>query len=374
MPLPKKGRRKTHLADDDYFSEVNERWNLEGLYADLATVGSVLTPIQKKYLRGVLLGHSLTNIDKELQLSPGRTRVVLSKSVYPAIRALTGEKTVNSGNLPTILYQWGYAKKVKNIKPPSDENPYLPTAITALLNNEKLTLHVNGKQREDFSEKIKALTEAMNELTRQERFTVSLHIEITSNPASLDDQEVSLLSKLWNELTNSLVQIAEPITEIDEIESLSQTIVEREVTWFFQELFNIAKSDLENRFLSPFSRDLIASSSFEHKDSVIQAFFSSARVVMYVNCWDRMELAARAEIERTLTPLLHKTSKVIFVVRPVFSFFDIVWPYHHVVLPLGFDPDFSRETVTIKSFCPEFPELVAKFYGEDDFETAIHKE
>lgn len=376
MSIPKKGRRKLHRADDDYFSDANERWYLEKLYADLAGVGWVLTPMQKKCLRGVLLARPLEEIDKELHVSVNRAKVVLSESVYKAVRALTGEKTVNLKTLPRVLFEWGYAKKIK--KPSPDENPYLSVAITVLQGDKKVILHLNGRHKENFAEKIEALTKAADELIRDGRFTLVHDLEFPLNPASLNDQELSLLKRESTPQGNNFSGPPYPSTQDSESarlqnEGLLEIMVEREVTWFFQALFNIADSDLKNRSLSALTQDLVAPYSLEDRDSVIRAFFSSARVLICVKDWEKIEHKAKAEIERILTPLLHRTSKVIFLARPVSSLSFLVTPSLHTLhymYPDFYIPDFD----SMRYFSTEMPELVEEFYGQDDLETALYGE
>ena len=52
---------------DDQFTQVFTEWDLETLYTDLASAkGRRLTPVEKLHLRGLLSGHSPSEMPKSL--------------------------------------------------------------------------------------------------------------------------------------------------------------------------------------------------------------------------------------------------------------------------------------------------------------------
>ncbi|WP_193199338.1 NB-ARC domain-containing protein [Nostoc sp. MG11] len=89
---------------EDEFIEAKNNWELEKLYVDLASAkGKALTPVEKKFLRGLLCGCSPAEIAKIVyqSRSSSTVRVYLSNGVYKYIEEM-------------LSAQSGYSVKVKN--------------------------------------------------------------------------------------------------------------------------------------------------------------------------------------------------------------------------------------------------------------------
>jgi NACHT domain len=92
----------TNLEDD--FIEAKQNWELEKLYIDLASCkGKALTPVEKKFLRGLLCGFSPAEIANVVyqSRSSSTVRVYLSNGLYKYIEEM-------------LSIQAGYSVKVKN--------------------------------------------------------------------------------------------------------------------------------------------------------------------------------------------------------------------------------------------------------------------
>ncbi|AFY33437.1 NB-ARC domain-containing protein [Calothrix sp. PCC 7507] len=93
----------SHQIEDE-FIEAKKSWELEKLYVDLASAkGKALTPVEKKFLRGLLCGCSPAEIAKIVYQSPSSStvRVYLSNGLYKYIEEM-------------LSNQAGYSVKVKN--------------------------------------------------------------------------------------------------------------------------------------------------------------------------------------------------------------------------------------------------------------------
>jgi hypothetical protein len=89
---------------EDEFTEAKNNWELEKLYLDLASAkGKALTPVEKKFLRGLLCGCSPAEIAKVVyqSRSSSTVRVYLSNGLYKYIEEM-------------LSNQAGYSVKVKN--------------------------------------------------------------------------------------------------------------------------------------------------------------------------------------------------------------------------------------------------------------------
>ncbi len=96
-----------NIPDDQVFAEAAQYWNLPQLYADLAIANAKeLTSVQKKYLRGLLLGYSPDYIADKVHSQANSVRVTLSKDVYPAIRQLCDIDSVQWGQVTTLLEKY----------------------------------------------------------------------------------------------------------------------------------------------------------------------------------------------------------------------------------------------------------------------------
>ncbi|MBW4560716.1 MAG: NB-ARC domain-containing protein [Mojavia pulchra JT2-VF2] len=93
----------SHQIEDEFIKAKNN-WELEKLYVDLASAkGKALTPIEKKFLRGLLCGCSPAEIAKIVYQSGSSStvRVYLSNGLYKYIEEM-------------LSNQVGYSVKVKN--------------------------------------------------------------------------------------------------------------------------------------------------------------------------------------------------------------------------------------------------------------------
>ena len=89
---------------EEEFIEAKNHWELEKLYVDLASAkGKALTPVEKKFLRGLLCAFSPAEIAKTVynSSSSSTVRVYLSNGLYKYIEEMLGN-------------QMGYSVKVKN--------------------------------------------------------------------------------------------------------------------------------------------------------------------------------------------------------------------------------------------------------------------
>jgi hypothetical protein len=106
---------QTNKADP--FKQACELWNLESLYADLATVkGEELTETEKLHLRGLLCGYNSTTLAEKLYKSPKGLRSEISKNVNRHVKDLVNQrqrksvKKLKSGEILKWLEELGYKK------------------------------------------------------------------------------------------------------------------------------------------------------------------------------------------------------------------------------------------------------------------------
>ena len=97
---------------DTEFAEAASNWNLKALYDDLASAKNKhLTPKEKVHLRGLLCGHSPSEIAEKLQKSPNGVETDLSASIYKYVKSLVdkGEEKVDSWrSIVSWLEEAGY--------------------------------------------------------------------------------------------------------------------------------------------------------------------------------------------------------------------------------------------------------------------------
>jgi hypothetical protein len=102
---------------DDEFTQAANNWHLEKLYIDLASAkGRSLTPVEKKFLRGLLCGYSPAEIADTVYKSrtSSAVRVYLSNGLYKYIQELlirqTGDviKIKNWSCVTNLLSKAGY--------------------------------------------------------------------------------------------------------------------------------------------------------------------------------------------------------------------------------------------------------------------------
>lgn len=96
--------------NQENFAQAARLWDLARLYVDLTSAkGRKLTPTEKEYLRGLLLGMSPREIAEALHKDVGGVRVALC-ALYRYVETLTlSEGTVNSINFTPILEEAGYS-------------------------------------------------------------------------------------------------------------------------------------------------------------------------------------------------------------------------------------------------------------------------
>lgn len=100
------------MASTEQFTQAANDWDLETLYADLASAkGKRLTPVEKQHLRGLLCGYSPTELAEKLNKSPKGIGVDLCNTLYHYVKNLVGksdEKIENWRNIYEWLEEAGY--------------------------------------------------------------------------------------------------------------------------------------------------------------------------------------------------------------------------------------------------------------------------
>ena len=101
---------------DDQFTQVFTEWDLETLYTDLASAkGRQLTPVEKLHLRGLLSGHSPSEIAEKLSKSVKGVEVDLCSTLYQYVKNLVGKSNGKVDNWRSIT-EWleaaGYRKQI----------------------------------------------------------------------------------------------------------------------------------------------------------------------------------------------------------------------------------------------------------------------
>jgi len=106
-------------AVDDQFTQVFGEWDLETLYADLASAkGRRLTPVEKLHLRGLLSGHSPSEIAEKLSKSAKGVEVDLCSTLYQYVKNLVGKSNGKVDNWRSIT-EWLESAGYKNKSNPS---------------------------------------------------------------------------------------------------------------------------------------------------------------------------------------------------------------------------------------------------------------
>ena len=100
------------MPPTEQFNQAANNWDLETLYADLASAkGKRLTPVEKLHLRGLLCGYSPTEIAERLNKSVKGIGVDFSNTLYLYVKNLVGrgdEKVENWRNITEWLQEAGY--------------------------------------------------------------------------------------------------------------------------------------------------------------------------------------------------------------------------------------------------------------------------
>ncbi|BAY12443.1 NB-ARC domain-containing protein [Calothrix sp. NIES-2098] len=114
----------SHRLEED-FIEAKNNWELEKLYVDLASAkGKALTPVEKKFLRGLLCGCSPAEIAKVVYQSgtSSTVRVYLSNGLYKYIEEMLSNQVGDSVKVKTwsrvtqLLEKAGYKKGWFNLQ------------------------------------------------------------------------------------------------------------------------------------------------------------------------------------------------------------------------------------------------------------------
>ncbi|OIP68383.1 MAG: hypothetical protein AUK43_16105 [Oscillatoriales cyanobacterium CG2_30_40_61] len=137
-----------NIPDDQVFAEAAQYWNLPQLYRDLAIANAKeLTSVQKKYLRGLLLGYSPQDIAAKVFSSANSVRVTLSKDVYPAIKQLCNidpSQELQGGQVTTLLEKYRITLTLTWLKQGSEK--FLSLTVEHLLELQNNLNPSNGHQ------------------------------------------------------------------------------------------------------------------------------------------------------------------------------------------------------------------------------------
>jgi len=128
---------------NEKFTEANLDWHLEKLYADLLSAKEqcfpksrrkILTPVEKCYVRGLLLRYSPQKIAIELNKKVGTLPDALSKGVYRYIEEMLRDKTgkiikIRWDDVYFLLEKAGYKKELPEHLPTNKIDSYLSTFV-----------------------------------------------------------------------------------------------------------------------------------------------------------------------------------------------------------------------------------------------------
>ncbi len=138
---------------EEEFIEAKNNWELEKLYVDLASAkGKALTPVEKKFLRGLLCGFSPAEIANTVykSRSSSTVRVYLSNGLYKyieemlSIQAGYSVKVKNWSRVTHLLEKAGYKKAWIQIEQNSD--------ITINIKNENDFIAISSAPKQDWGE------------------------------------------------------------------------------------------------------------------------------------------------------------------------------------------------------------------------------
>jgi len=104
---------------DEQFFQVFTEWDLETLYTDLSSAkGRRLTPVEKLHLRGLLAGHSPSEIAEKLSKSAKGVEVDLCSTLYQYVKNLVGKSNGKVDNWRSIT-EWLEGAGYRNKSTPS---------------------------------------------------------------------------------------------------------------------------------------------------------------------------------------------------------------------------------------------------------------
>lgn len=143
---------------EEEFVEAKNNWELEKLYVDLASAkGKALTPVEKKFLRGLLCGFSPAEIANTVyqSRSSSTVRVYLSNGLYKYIEEMLSNqegysvKVKNWSRVTQLLEKAGYKKGWFQIDVTTSNNSI---NINTIKETDFVT--VKSAQRQDWGEAI----------------------------------------------------------------------------------------------------------------------------------------------------------------------------------------------------------------------------
>ncbi len=130
------------MASTEQFTQAANEWDLETLYADLASAkGKRLTPVEKLHLRVLLSGNSPTELAEKLNKSVKGVGVDLCNTLYQYVKNLVGksdEKIENWRNIYEWLDEAGYKTQSS---PQYHVSDCLPLKI--IINKANINLDIN---------------------------------------------------------------------------------------------------------------------------------------------------------------------------------------------------------------------------------------
>lgn len=131
------------MATDEQFVRAANHWDLETLYADLASAkGKRLTPVEKLHLRGLLCGYSPAEIAEKLGKNTKGVETDLCATLYRYVKSLVdkcSEKIENWRNITEWLEDAGYRTQSPAKLPVSNglpENSVVNITNTSFENNQ----------------------------------------------------------------------------------------------------------------------------------------------------------------------------------------------------------------------------------------------
>jgi hypothetical protein len=106
------------IINEQFMQTVNY-WDLETLYADLASAkGKRLTPMEKLHLRGLLCGYSPSEIAEKLSKNSKGVETDLCATIYKYVKNLLDkcdEKIENWRNISEWLEEAGYKSQPRKV-------------------------------------------------------------------------------------------------------------------------------------------------------------------------------------------------------------------------------------------------------------------
>lgn len=134
------------MPTDEQFSQAANYWDLETLYADLASAkGKRLTPVEKLHLRGLLSGYSPAEIAEKLAKNVKGVETDLCATLYRYVKSLVdkcSEKIENWRNITEWLEDAGYRTQPVAKIPVSNCFPEKFNVTNISFENNQITIDV----------------------------------------------------------------------------------------------------------------------------------------------------------------------------------------------------------------------------------------